>query len=128
MLRFFVTFFKSHARGETVGGIKQAADPNPIPTKLIFFDLLDGSHGALFHAVATGDAGVFVYDHRCIAHDIQNTLRAGIHTDTTGRTFICVYYRTGHYKLLSVAVATTISSLGQQHNQIFNVSVRTEYI
>ena len=49
--------------------------------KLVFHDLRDGAHGALLHAIAAGDARIFIHSLNGAVHDFQNLLRARVNAD-----------------------------------------------
>jgi hypothetical protein len=68
----------------------------------VFLDLLDGAHGALFHAVGAGGASVLIDDSSRVTHDVQHILRAGIDADPASGALVGVDYRSGHNNLLSV--------------------------
>src|SRR3712207_5634890 len=68
--------------------------------KLVLHDLRDDAHRAFLHAVAAGDAGVFVLDGDHAVFDDQDVLRALIDADAAADAFIDFKYRTRHVELL----------------------------
>ena len=56
----------------------------------VFFDISDGAHWALFHAVATGNASFLIHYCCNIPNDVQDILWAGIHTDTTTGALVSI--------------------------------------
>ncbi len=67
---------------------------------LVFGDLGDGTHGALFEAFAAADAGVFVDDLGNAAGNFQNLLRTSVDADTATNALVSINDRTCHDELL----------------------------
>ena len=71
---------------------------------LVLDDLGDCAHRALFDAVATGDAGVLVYNLGDAVDNLEDVLRARINADTTADAIVSLnnWMRHGSSSLLHV--------------------------
>lgn len=67
---------------------------------LVFDDLGDAAHGALFDAIAASDAGVLVLNHHNAAGNLQDSLSTRVYADTAADAFIGLKNRMRHDTLL----------------------------
>ena len=74
--------------------------------ELVFDDLGDAAHGALFNAVAASDAGIFVLKNNNAAGDFKNARRASVYADAAANAFVGFKNRMRHDTLLLYTYTT----------------------
>ena len=78
--------------------------------ELVFFDL-DCAHGALFHAVAAGDAGILVYNACRATNDIQDFLGAAVDANAAAGALVSINLGDRHDSLLCQAAFPHIAAV-----------------
>lgn len=78
---------------------------NPIISRLLVFnDLLDCAHGALFNTVAASDAGLFVYNLAYAVYNLDAFLGASVDANAAANALIVNDYWMRHENLFSLGL------------------------
>ena len=90
---------------------------NPIISRLLVFnDLLDCAHGALFNTVAASDAGLFVYNLAYAVYNLDAFLGASVDANAAANALFGFKHRMSHCVLLSLVYSASTLKINTDKN------------